>query len=356
MGVRRILGALALSLALAGSAAAERFSFVALGDTAYNPPADYPVYEALIGRINREKPVFTLHVGDTWGAVPCTEANHRMILGWFGKYDHPVLYTPGDNEWTDCRKPEILEAYIGTVRGNATPEQLRLLGQARSLDNAIAGTSFADTLASRDAIRRVFFAEPKSLGSRTMPVVRQADVSEHKDMAENLRWEHGGVVFATVHVPGSGMNFTINDPVRANDAIARNKADVDWIKAAFAEAEAKQAKAVVLAIHAGMFEDARGDDQFGKALRGGAEGPYFWIALAIRDLAAQFGKPVLLVNGDFHELVIDRPFLVSQGEQRPPKYGNITRLQVYGAPEIKAVKVTVDTDTPWVFGFEPLHD
>jgi len=65
---------------------------------------------------------------------------------------------------------------------------------------------------------------------------------------------------------------------------------------------------------------------------------------------------VLPVHGDFHEFIVDRPFLVSQGEFAEPKYANITRLQVYGAPEIKAVQVTVDTETPWVFSFSPLHN
>ena len=64
---------------------------------------------------------------------------------------------------------------------------------------------------------------------------------------------------------------------------------------------------------------------------------------------------MLLINGDYHDLVIDRPFMVGQGEAKPPLYANITRLQVYGAPELKAVKIRVDTDTPWVFGFEPLY-
>jgi len=34
----------------------------------------------------------------------------------------------------------------------------------------------------------------------------------------------------------------------------------------------------------------------------------------MRDLAAEYGKPVLLINGDFHEFIIDSPFSVSQGE------------------------------------------
>jgi len=36
-------------------------------------------------------------------------------------------------------------------------------------------------------------------------------------------------------------------------------------------------------------------------------------------------------------------------------HDNLVRLQVYGAPEIKAVKVDVDPATPWVFGFTPLY-
>jgi hypothetical protein len=350
----RLSAALALLLASA-SAAAERFHFVALGDTAYNHESDLPVYERLISTINESKPTFSIHVGDTWGALECSEENHRWIHGWFQKYDHPLVYTPGDNEWTDCRKPEVLDAYNRIVRGEGKREDLALIGAARQLDNAFAATSYADTVASLQIIRRVFFAENRSLGGRTMPLVRQADVSEHAQMVENAIWSQGGVVFATVSVPGSGMGFTINDRTRATEAIDRNAANVAWIRRAFADAEAAQAKAVVIVMHASIFVDGRGDDFSGKQLRGGNDGPYFWVAMAIRDLANQFGKPVLLIHGDFHEFVIDRPFLVSQGEERAPKYANITRLQVYGAPELKAVRVDVDTTMPWVFSFSPLY-
>jgi len=34
---------------------------------------------------------------------------------------------------------------------------------------------------------------------------------------------------------------------------------------------------------------------------------------------------------------------------------NLTRLQVYDRPDMKAVRVSVDTSKPWVFGFEPLY-
>lgn len=189
----------------------------------------------------------------------------------------------------------------------------------------------------------------------TMPLTRQADVSEFKTTVENVRWQRSGVVFATVSVPGSQNGFVINDPRRAREAVDRNAANVAWLKDTFAQASQEGARAVVVALHAGMFLDGPGGEFANHELRGGPDGPFFWIALAIRDLAEAFGKPVLLINGDFHEFVVDRPFFVSQGETELPKYGNVMRLQVYGAPELRAVRVDVDTDTPWVFSFSPLY-
>jgi hypothetical protein len=342
-------------LAFVSSAQAEQFHFVAIGDTAYNSQRDYPIYERLIGAINESHPAFTIHVGDTWGVKTCTEENNRWVKGWFDRYTHPVVYTPGDNEWTDCREGYVLEAYSRVVTGRGSDEDRQVLASVRGLDNAFAGAGYADTIGSLGIIRRVFFSEPESQGAVTMPLTRQSDVSEFKDTVENVRWHRGSVTFATVSVPGSQNGFVINDARRAEEAIARNAANVAWIRDVFATATEDDAKAVVIALHAGMFLDGPGGDFANHELRGGVDGPYYWIALAIRDLADAFGKPVLLINGDFHEFVVDRPFFVSQGEVALPKYGNVMRLQVYGAPELRAVQVDVDTDTPWVFSFSPLY-
>lgn len=346
---------LCLALIFSAGAEAEQFHFVAIGDTAYNPNRDYPIYDRLIGAINDADPAFTIHVGDTWGVKTCTEENHLWVRSWFDKYDHPVVYTPGDNEWTDCRQPHVLAAYSRVITGQGTEDDMKVLNSVRGLDNAMAGAGYDDTLKSLDTIRRVFFAEPESMGSVRMPLTRQPDVSEFKDTPENARWIKEDVVFATVSVPGSQNGFVINDARRAQEAIARNKANVAWIKDTFSAAERGDAKAVVIALHAGMFGDGDGGAFSNRDLRGGMDGPFYWVALAIRDLAEAFGKPVLLINGDFHEFVIDRPFFVSQGETELPRYGNVTRLQVYGAPELRAVRIDVDTGTPWVFSYSPLY-
>jgi len=50
--------------------------------------------------------------------------------------------------------------------------------------------------------------------------------------------------------------------------------------------------------------------------------------------------------------------MMMKGDEDEPdklRYQNLTRLQVFGAPEIRAVKVTVDTDSEAVFGFAPFY-
>ena len=52
------------------------------------------------------------------------------------------------------------------------------------------------------------------------------------------------------------------------------------------------------------------------------------------------------ISSVYTELDFDKP-----GVNHP----NVTRLQTYGWPDMKAVRVSVDTSKPWVFGFEPLY-
>jgi hypothetical protein len=338
------------------SARADSFEFVALGDTGYNLPQDYPVYQALIERINSTKPAFSIHVGDTWGVLNCSQVEHERIQDFFAQYNHPVVYTPGDNEWVDCAQPEVVPPVQRFVNGTASPEDMALILSGINLEGGFERRLYADGLTSLGILRATFFGNDQSLGQNPITLTRQADVSDFKDMVENAIWSHAGVLFGTVHVPGSANNFFINDQSRALEAIARNRANVDWIKQIFARASADDAKAVVIALHASLFVDGSGGNFTGQTLRGGENGPFRWIVQAIRDLGSEFARPVLVIHGDFHEFEVDRPFLVSGGEAVPPKYANITRLQVYGAPEIKAVTVSVDTDTPWVFGFSPLHN
>lgn len=288
------------------------FTFVALGDTAYNGERDYPVYEALIDLVNRANPAFTIHVGDIWGAATCGDEHVARIAKFFARFDHPLVYTPGDNEWTDCGNP---------------------------------GLGSFDPVERLAHLRKVFFATDRTLGAKPMQVVRQADVSPHGAFVENARWERSGVLFLTAHVVGSQNHAFSSSRAALEEFYERNRANVAWIDDGFRLAREQGHAAVVIAIHAGMFLPS-GDSM---------AGPFAETVASIRNGADRYGRPVLLIHGDFHRFVIDRPFLEYRGEEEPPAHANLVRLQVYGAPEIRAVEVRVEPDTPWVFGFRPLY-
>ena len=313
--MQKLLTGLAICLLCTASAHAERFAFVALGDTAYDAARDQPIYEALIETINQSRPAFTIHVGDVWGLNHCGDAEIQEVAETFRRFDHSLVYVPGDNEWTDCH--------------------YRLAGAF-------------DPAERLERLRKVFFSEPVSLGAKPMPLISQGRISPYATYTENVRWQKHGVLFLTMNVAGSGNSYRYDDSKALLEAQERNAANVAWLRDSFRIARDNAYKGVVIAVHAEMF--------WGKAAQESFRGPHGIIVREIQIASDRYGGPVLLVHGDAHEFIVDRPFTESQGELDLPRYANITRLQVFGAAEVRAVQVSVDTDTPWLFGFEPIYN
>ena len=308
-----------LCLALPQTASAEKFSFVALGDTAYGGKADYPAYESLIKKINQTRPAFSIHVGDIWGAGLCNGEHLDEIASLFDQYKNPLVYTPGDNEWTDCDRR--------SYGGYAAAERL-------------------------ENLRNTFFSKPESLGAKPMAVVRQSDVSSYTKFRENARWYHKGILFVTLNISGSSNNFAFDSKEDLNEAFERNQANIAWLRDSFRIARQEDVAGVVIAFHAEFLMN-------GELPLDSYNGPnnsvYGSMVREFRLAGARYGKPVLLIHGDSHEFTVDRPLIESHGENAPAEYANITRLEVFGAPEIKSVKIDVDTKAPWVFSFSPLY-
>ncbi|TDM06240.1 MAG: hypothetical protein C4K60_16670 [Ideonella sp. MAG2] len=300
-------------------AQAAGFDFVALGDTAYRGAADDPAYFALITRINKAQPAFTIHVGDVWGGEACLEPDHQRILDAFARYEHPVIYTPGDNEWTDCLDPALIAAWERIEAGKAQAGDQQMLDKFQSLQGRLTHPG-RWALESLSRIRRMAFATPQSLGQNRLALERQSEVSaKFGEMVENARWRRDGVLFATVHVVGSMNGLSNSSPEAAAEALRRNQANVEWIQATFDEANTTQSKAIVLAMHGSFFDREPGRGQTsGRAVRGGRYGAYAHVARALQDMSANFGKPVLLIHGDDHDFMVDRPFLNPGKEGEKP--------------------------------------
>ncbi len=307
LNLRNVLAALCL-LGAATLAPAQGFQFIALGDQPYGPANQAP-YRGLIDRINQLAPAFSVHVGDIKsGSTQCSDEEFASQLAHFQRYAGAVVYTPGDNEWTDCHR---------------------------------ANNGAFDPLERLAALRQRFFTEGRSLGQRPIAVENQSRLMpEHARHVENQRWQHQGVVFATLHIVGSNNNFEVRDPAAAREFFGREAANVAWLESTFEQARRADAQAVVLAFQADMFDSRSAYDEFP-----GWSGFRRVIAGALLPLAQRWGKPVLVVHGDSHQFRIDQPFTL---DRKP--LANVTRLIVPGERDVRAVRVSVQPGGR--FGFE----
>jgi hypothetical protein len=284
------------------------FAFGVFGDGPYYPWEQRP-YRRLLRDVAASDAAWLIHVGDIlW--QPCSDEAFRARRGELDALPLPVIYTPGDNEWMDCYEPRA---------GSYDP---------------------LDRLAS---LRRTFFAEPgRSLGARALPLVSQAGDPDFSDFPENVRWERGGFVFATLHMIGSS-NGREPFPGRgaAHDSALERRTDaaLDWLGESFAVAAESGARGVVLAMHGNVGLDRTREPRLG----------YDRFLDGLEAQVAAFPGTVLLVHGDSHTQRLDRPLVGPDGAP----FANFTRLETFGSPDIGWVRVVLDTVSGQVASVEP---
>lgn len=290
--IQTVLGAIArlgLCAALIGDIAAAEFSFGALGDLPYSRDEEER-FPGLIADMNREELAFVVHVGDFKRATEtCSDEIYLERRGWFELSRHPFIFVPGDNEWTDCRRP---------------------FGAAR------------DPLERLDKLREIFFSGQTSLGQRRLSLARQSSPAGGYRYPEHARWEHQGILFVTLNAPGPN-----NSPELAAEYSVRERAVRLWLTESFATARARGLRGVVFFLHADMWSaDGRPRRGFAGLLEALAAG------------TRNFGGEVLLVNGDSHRYRVDR--LLRDPASGAP-LGNFLRVMVFGSPSLRWVRIRV---------------
>lgn len=287
-----IASVLSVALSAAGITHAQSFSFAAIGDVPYGPHEEFA---ALIGQLNQASPAFTIHVGDIKsGSTVCSDETFVRVRQLFDQFDRPLIYTPGDNEWTDCHRVS-----------NGRYDPLERLAK----------------------IRQLFFATSQSLGKQRISLQTQSMQSSYAAFTENRRWSRDKVRFATLHLVGSNNNLQPELP-SSSEFAAREQANIAWLRETFAEAKSKGDIAVVLAMQADTF--------FGEPRQG--SGFTRWTAALAEEVAA-WNKPVLLIQGDTHQYLTDRPLKDASGKP----LAQLLRVVVPGEREADAVMIEVDT-------------
>ena len=285
----------------------------------------------LIADMNSQELAFTAHDGDLKaGSSECADAVYTQALSYFNSLRAPAVFTPGDNDWTDCDR-----------------------------------TAGYSSLAQLDKERKLFFSTPFTLGQHHFKQDVQATpkclgVSGPVSCVENRRWSVDGVTYATLNVQGSCNNLCDVAPDPAEEA-ARNTADIAWMQGTFDYAKAHHSPAVMLISQADpgfdLTDGTRGPLRDPKTLAetDGQPDGFQSFLLALRDEVVSFGRPVAYVHGDSHYFRIDKPFLDSQGR----RLENFTRVETFGdhqengINDVHWLKVLVDPSSREVFAYQP---
>jgi hypothetical protein len=287
---------------LSGPAAAadHRYTFAVIGDIPYGAAA-VEAFPSAVAQINADPAVrWVTHLGDIKnGSSVCSDDYFNLIRTDFDQFQDPLVYTPGDNEWTDCHRPN---------NGGYNP---------------------LERLAK---VREVFFPRPgHTLGRHSERVVSQTDLG----LPENVRWRRADVEFAALHIVGSNNSLapwtghTAPTPEQTVEVLARTSATIDEIHDTFADARAHRQRAVALMLQADMFDPTVPSPAFAD---------YFAfqpIVAAIAREATAYRRPVYLFNGDSHLYNADQP--LAAGSAWLSFYGigqpvpNLTRVTVDGS-------------------------
>jgi hypothetical protein len=303
------------------------------GDLPYSPAQETVGVPNLIADMNAPKLAFTVHNGDLkqGSNSPCDAALYARSLGYFNSLEAPAMFTPGDNDWTDCDRPNN--------------------GGYWSLERL-------------DYERTVFFSTPYSLGQRRLPQDVQTaplcrGVSGFVSCVENRRWDFRGVTYATMNIQGSCNNLCDTNPDPA-EFEARNDAVIRWMQETFAAAAADGSAAVMLISQANPGWDlsdptrAPVRDPRTLAESNPATDGFKEFLLALREEVVAFRKPVAYVHGDSHYFRVDKPFQDAQGR----RLENFTRVETFGNNpangnnDVQWVKVLVDARSREVFGYQ----
>ena len=304
------------------------FSFGLWGDMPYKKAGDDAKLPAVLKSINQSDIAFSLYDGDIKdGSSKCTDDVYADTLKMFATMVKPVVYVPGDNEWTDCHR---------------------------------SNNGGYDGLERLSYLRKVMFPTLNSLGQSTMALEHQGKLGEK--FVENTRFEHGGVVFVGINQPGSNNNLILSEKECKNKSardnakcdasnaeyLERDSANVAWMQASFAAAKAQNAVGIVVVTQGDPGFDLPETEEFDESKEPGVSGYRHFMSKLVEQ-TEQYAGQVLFVHGDTHYFKLDKP-MYSPTKLLP----NFTRLQTFGSPSLHWVRVVVDSTSANVFSVHPV--
>jgi hypothetical protein len=317
-----VVAAIAVALLAATPAYAAKdmstSTYAVIGDTPYSV-FQIQHFPADIAEINADANVSrVIHLGDIKsGSTRCDTVDSdpdtgdfTQIRSDFDLFADPLVYTPGDNEWTDCHR--------ATGGGYNPLERLT-------------------------TVRQIFFADPAGDWQPGYP--------------ENVTWNESRVQFGVLNVPGSNNDWlpwfgAPRTQEQVDEVTNRTSADLAWLDHIFEAAKENKAKAVLIGLQADMWDPALNADP--------AQSDHFTpIVQALAGHSLKWERPVLLMNGDSHIYESDQP-LADPATAQNQVYGltqpvrNLERITVNGSTTAchQWLSLRIDPKSDEIFSWE----
>ena len=277
--------------------------FFAVGDLPYHRAEEAPL-QALLAAVALEQPSFIVHLGDIKsGGSPCTDEQLRRVAALFQAVPVPVVYTLGDNEWTDCHRP---------------------------------GAGGWDPRERLARLRKIFFADPAVLRLAALGVI-QAD----ERYPEIYGFVAGEVLFVALHVVGSDNGLGAAYAGARAEFESRDAVNRAFLSRMLDSPAGQGARALVVLIQANpFFESGKGPEGF--------QGFKQQLVATM----SRFPGPVLVVHGDTHRYQHNHPLL---DPARGVPFERFTRVEVPGSPLVGGVWIRVDPDAEEPFTVKPVY-
>lgn len=204
--LHRLLAAALLLAAVTAHAAQNGFQ---IGVIAH--PVDDANLRRILNEADADNLAFVVAGGIKPADAPCSDEIYERRKRLFDSSKNGLFVSVAASDWSDCRYSNGRTAAI---------ERL-------------------------NRIRELFFTDEFSFGATRLPLLRESVTPRFRSYSENMRWEFGGILFATIHLPANNNRYLVAAG-RNGEFEDRQIANHDWLRRLFTIAKLNKDNGIVL--------------------------------------------------------------------------------------------------------------
>lgn len=253
--IRSLIGLLA-AVPFGVTAKDAGFSFAVVANAFRYGPDEEGLRQTLNAASGNEM-TFIVANGIKASTEPCSDELYLQRKALYDKPKGDLILTLGANDWAECKRSNGDSAAI---------ERLQ-------------------------RVREIYFSESVKLDDERITVAQQSATEKFRGYSENLRWQKGPVLFATLNLPANNNHY-LSAAGRNSEFEDRLVASQDWLQRLFTLAKTGKMRGIVIFAEANPLVRPAFDKSSAQYQRDG----YQEIRRQLIKLSGEFQGKVLIVH------------------------------------------------------------